>query len=26
MIIAVDPTQQWMRERISVPKEWFAEE
>lgn len=26
MIIAVDPTQNWMKERISVPKEWFAEE
>ena len=26
MIIAVDPTQQWMRERISVPREWFTEE
>ena len=26
MIIAVDPTQNWMKERISVPKEWFTEE
>ena len=23
MIIAVDPTQKWMGERVSVPKEWF---
>ena len=23
MIIAVDPTQKWMDERISVPKSWF---
>ena len=23
MIIAVDPTQNWMGERVSVPKEWF---
>lgn len=26
MIIAVDPTQNWMKERVSVPKEWFTEE
>ena len=26
MIIAVDPTQNWMKERISVPKEWFTED
>ena len=25
MIIAVDPTQQWMGERISVPRSWFTE-
>ena len=23
MIIAVDPSQQWMKERVSVPSEWF---
>ena len=23
MIIAVDPTQNWMKERVSVPKSWF---
>jgi hypothetical protein len=25
MIIAVDPTQNWMGERVSVPKSWFTE-
>jgi hypothetical protein len=25
MIIAVDPTQNWMDERVSVPKSWFTE-
>lgn len=25
MIIAVDPSQKWMKERISVPKSWFYE-
>ena len=25
MIIAVDPTQTWMRERVSIPKTWFTE-
>jgi hypothetical protein len=26
MIIAVDPTQKWMGERVSVPSEWFYTE
>lgn len=26
MIIAVEPTQKWMKERVSVPKSWFYEE
>lgn len=25
MIIAVDPTQKWMKERVSIPKTWFTE-
>jgi hypothetical protein len=23
MIIAVEPTQAWMKERVSVPSDWF---
>jgi hypothetical protein len=26
MMIAVDPTQKWMGERVSVPSEWFYTE
>jgi hypothetical protein len=26
MILAVDPSQKWMRECVSVPKSWFYEE
>ena len=26
MMIAVDPTQDWMNERVSVPRTWFYKE